>query len=96
MRPKLLDVNCQYGAPLGRHSYLPDDPAATRWHLYRLPFIDGCYDRGGAYWGAPANIWRAVTPTGDGEIFVRARTREEAKAAVLDSMGGAEEIRFFR
>ena len=33
MRPKLSSLNCRYGAPLGRHSYLPDDPAAARWHL---------------------------------------------------------------
>lgn len=28
-------------------------------YLQQVPFIDGCYDRGGAYWGTPANLWRA-------------------------------------
>lgn len=40
-----------------RCEMLPDEVGKV--FLQRVPFVDGCYDRGGAYWGAPANLWRA-------------------------------------
>lgn len=67
------------GAMMGRRNIIPHPGHALRWHLYRLRFIDGCYDQGGAYWGGPANLYRAVTTDGIGEVFVRAESRAEAK-----------------
>ncbi len=58
--PPLENLNCSRGAPMGRRSrceMAPDE--VRRVHLQYVPFIDGAYDRGGAYWGAPANLWRA-------------------------------------
>lgn len=42
-------VNSQYGAPMGRHSDKLEE-FVGRAHLQRVPFVDGDYDPGGAYW----------------------------------------------
>lgn len=82
------------GSQMGRRNILPDDaktfPAKMR--LIRLSFVDGCYDRWGAYWGSPANIYCA---TGDcaeevAFVFVRADSRDQAKSKVRESMPRAK------
>lgn len=57
--PPLEQLNCSRGAPMGRRNRDDLEEDVGRVFLQRVPFIDGCYDRGGAYWGAPANLWRA-------------------------------------
>lgn len=80
----------------GRNILPPDHAAASpKMRLIRLPFVDGAYDRWGAYWGSPANVWCA---TGDCEeivafVFVRADSREQAKQLVRESIPNA---RFYR
>ena len=76
-----------------RRNVLPESPqtASPKLNLYRLPFVDGCYDEGGAYWGAPADIYRAAGE--DTEIFVRAASRDEAKHQVHEQLPNA---RFYR
>lgn len=92
MIPKLTDVSSKYGAPMGRRDHATETDKPIKLHLYRLPFIDLCYDTGGAYWGMPANIYRAV---GYGteelqEIFVRANSRNAAKTKVLQTFPHAK------
>lgn len=86
------------GARFGRGFILPVPGVVVKFRLYRLRFVDGCYDQGGAYWGSPQNVWRAISveqgawlSNWDGsvqkdfknyEVFVRADTREEAKQKV--------------
>lgn len=95
------------GAQMGRSNILSESAPAgkLKFSLRHLPFVDGDYDTGGAYWGSPANIYRAVTPdkhvwlsNWDGsiqtdkrhlEVFVRAGSRAKAKRKVLDLMPGA-------
>ncbi|MCY1283626.1 hypothetical protein D9M68_940250 [compost metagenome] len=99
--PPLSDVSSKYGAPMGRRNrceMLPDEVGKV--YLQRVPFVDGCYDQGGAYWGAPANLWRAYCEMEitEGEIdvfeqFLRAGTREQAKAALRDEFPN---ISFYR
>ena len=74
-------VDCKYGAPMGR---------GDAKHI--LDVLDGsliarhcggtdCYDKGGAYWGAPLNIW-AVWNRGKGPetvTYVRAESADQAK-----------------
>ena len=74
-------VDCKYGAPMGR-----------RDAKHTLDVLDGsliarhcggtdCYDKGGAYWGAPLNIW-AVWNRGKGPetvTYVRADSADQAK-----------------
>lgn len=48
------------GSQMGRRNVLPDDrKASVKLRLVRLPFVDGCYDKWGAYWGSPANVYCA-------------------------------------
>jgi len=87
------NVNCRYGAPMGRHTganYLATE--AGRLHLRRIPLNSGGYDSGGAYWGLGAPLWFAADQDGNSQ-FLRARSREAAKAAILADWPDA---RFFR
>lgn len=73
------------GADMGRPNQIPDDYTGGRLRLTRLPFRDGAYDQGGAYWGSPANLWCAWGESTDGEdlrVYVRADNRDSAKRAV--------------
>jgi hypothetical protein len=73
-------VSCAYGAPMGRRG---DNPAnllgLRRLHARRQGGLDG-YDRGGAYWGSPSNVW-GVWAWIDGRpcvTYVRAHSRADA------------------
>lgn len=83
------------GSQMGRRNCIPDNYAGEKLRMQRLPFIDGCYDHWGAYWGSPANIWCAwgESETEQIYIFVRADSRGAAKAKVRESLPTA---RFFR
>lgn len=79
------------GASMGRPNDIdPNETGnAIKFRLYRMPMSScGAYDNGGAYWGCGDHqigwMYHAV---GDGEkfvqqIFIRATTREGAKAQV--------------
>ena len=90
------------GAQMGRSSQTEGKP--ERLYLQRIHYEDGCYDRGGAYWGGPSPtmgvMWCAFSSeTTRNEIpirvFVRARDRDEAKRKVLERLPG-EGWSFFR
>lgn len=77
---------------MGRRDIHPDaDPAQLRPVLavVRLRFEDGDYDEGGAYWGAPATVWRIYGELPDRDpdhvidFYRRAPNREAAEAAAL-------------
>jgi hypothetical protein len=75
-------VSCKYGAPMGRRS---DNPAnlegARRLHARHQGGSDG-YDKGGAYWGFPCDVW-CVWGWVNGEaivVYVRAPSRQSAIA----------------
>lgn len=86
----LAPVNCSRGAPMGRLDRQPEE--GERLWLARVPFIDGCYDRGGAYWGAPANLWVAFGPSGS-RLFVRAADRKYAQMILREHHAG---LKFYR
>lgn len=74
------NVNSQYGAPMGRHSYAPRNFVdATRLYAQHQGGRDG-YDRGGAYWGFPVNVWAVWTRGGESVCYVRAWSRDDAIA----------------
>lgn len=86
---------------MGRTNQVPSDGdernAVCKMRLERLKFVDGDYDVKGAYWGSgdPIYFARSVTTFTDSrgefyaEVFVRARSREEAKEKVRELMCGA-------
>jgi len=78
MKPFQVPVSAKYGAPMGRRSSNAED-FQGKAHLQRVPFVDGDYDQGGAYWGGPATLWCAWDDHG-AVIYVRADDRDAAKA----------------
>ena len=86
----------QYGASMGRPDTLPENPAApVRLSLIRLRWVDGDYDAGGAYWGRVPGTWifRALGDADGGEtvaeLYVRADSRDDAKAKIRRRVPGA-------
>lgn len=87
MRP-LPDVGSKYGAPMGRRDTTNDTSANVEFEVERLVWVDGDYDLGGAYWGSgnPGDhIFRfqGESEAGIEEVFVRAKSLEQAKDAVM-------------
>lgn len=82
-------VNSSCGAPMGRRGdSMANLQGRKRLHARHQGGGAG-YDRGGAYWGMPGNVW-AVWARVDGEIiaaYVRAGSRE---AAITKVRGGEE------
>ena len=78
------------GSMMGRADIIPNSPD-QKLHLRRVPFVDLCYDQGGAYWGSPANLFCAWNE--EATLFVRASSRNAAKELVRNRITGA---RFYR
>lgn len=88
----LREVSCKYGAPMGRRSNVDNQSAKVR--LFRIIPVDGDYDAGGAYWGFGPWSNPLYAAIGDGfEYYLRADSRAEAKAELLDVY---PELRFYR
>ena len=52
----ISDVDCKYGAPMGRASY-GTKPEKVKIFTRRVPLsLDSAYDKGGAYWGLGRTI----------------------------------------
>jgi len=75
-----FDVSSRRGAPMGRRGDNPANLAGAKcFHARHQGGGDG-YDKGGAYWGTPCNVW-GVWGWVDGEprvVYVRANSRTEA------------------
>ena len=75
-----FEVSSRYGAPMGRRGDNPANLAgANRFHARHQGGGDG-YDKGGAYWGSPCNVW-GVWGWVDGApcvVYVRANSRTAA------------------
>lgn len=71
-------VDCSRGAPMGRHGDAPGNFVdAPRLYARHQGGSEG-YDRGGAYWGGPNNVWAVWTRGGKAVTYVRANSREQA------------------
>lgn len=87
MGKQFADCVSQYSAPMGRREtrITPDNmPAERSLRLFRVRLDRGGYDDGGAYWGAgqPLYCLRGDGPVEEIRVFVRANSREAAKAAL--------------
>jgi hypothetical protein len=51
----ITNLDCKYGSPMGR-SNVGTKPTDKKVYDCKVPFVDGAYDRGGAYWGMPSNL----------------------------------------
>jgi len=78
------EVSCKYGAPMGRHGGNPNNLIGKSKLYARSQGGGDGYDRVGAYWGTPSNIWGVWGPV-DGTIecvYVRANSRLAAISKV--------------
>ena len=85
---------------MGRRNSLPNDPhASIKLNMEKLQWVDHDYDKGGAYWGGGSgdNIYWAYgeeSKSGHNfnevEIFVRAKSRKEAKEYVREYVRNAK------
>jgi hypothetical protein len=81
MARQFPDVNCTYGAPMGRREYgHAEDSEPRSVRLFRVVLVQG-YDDGGAYWGCGVPLWCA-TDGGDYRRFMRAWSRRAAAQAL--------------
>lgn len=94
MRNPTPNVNCKYGAPMGRHVGPISEGQGDKWALQHVPLDSGGYDRGGAYWGHHQRLYWAFNESTHEETFFRARDRAAAKAHVRAEYDSA--ARFYR
>lgn len=74
------EVNSSRGAPMGRHGDNPSNLIGVKRLCARHQGGGDGYDKGGAYWGTPSNVW-AVWARLDGRpcvTYVRAASRSDA------------------
>jgi len=80
--PFQVNVSSMYGAPMGRAADSISE-LSGKVHLRHVPFYDGDYDQGGAYWGGGEPLFCAWDNEGH-EVYLRAASRESAKAQLLN------------
>lgn len=90
--PYTQKVNGRYGAPMGRRSDHAQD-FVGRVHLRRVPFVDGDYDPGGAYWGGGGGPLFCAWDDEGHVLYFRHDSRDAAKAELL---GMNQSISFYR
>jgi hypothetical protein len=83
----VTDVNCRYGAPMGRQDGTVANPTGPVT-VSRVKLDEGGYDEGGAYWGIPDNLFKAEDDNGFVNYF-RAQNRMKAQEQVLANHPGA-------
>jgi hypothetical protein len=94
---KKEDVSSAYGAPMGRRDTgINDISPGEKLHLQKMRLVDGDYDTGGAYWGnTPGTSMYCAFCSGlMTMIFIRAKSRDEAKKNVLELL--PEGVKFFK
>jgi hypothetical protein len=92
-------VSCKYGAPLGDRGDRGDPDTGYKFHLQRIIFVGGDYDKAGTYWGGGRGtdpLYGYMGYDEDGRMvrgFVRAENRAEAKEMIRSDYPNA---RFYR
>lgn len=87
------------GSGMGRCNTVPETTGNLKLHLERMKMTDRDYDTGGAYWGcgseATGFMWIAWQEDPEVRVFIRARTRKEAKKEVISELEG-NNVTFYR
>ena len=73
--PTIDNLNCKYGAPMGRESWTNYEGDKIR--VFRVPIDSQGYDVGGAYWGTGQPLY-CCTDSASFRVFYRAKTRADA------------------
>src|SRR6187402_380632 len=90
--PYNVPVNGQYGAPMGRRDVGSSDESRVRMTMRLVPFIDGDYDNGGAYWGGGRDtprLWCAWSADRSVIRYVRAKSLAAALLIVYEDFPNA-------
>ena len=103
MPRQMPKVSTKYGAPMGRIGQRGDHLAPYKFRLFRVRLDSGGYDDGGAYWGHGEPLYCAIAPPvwdshikeecEGATVYLRAKSRDEAKAAILEDY---PDCRFWR
>lgn len=86
----------KYGSQMGRRNTFPEDTnKAIKLRMEKLRWVDGDYDKWGAYWGGSNkdNIFCAWNDEKGVFVFVRSGDRATAKQLVCNILPNAT---FFR
>jgi len=67
----LPQVNCKYGAPMGRNIEMGDGDTEATLTVLPVRLDEGGYDNGGAYWGTGEPIWHIKSDDGEFDFFRR-------------------------
>lgn len=82
------------GASMGRYGVShPGDEPTSKFTLQRVYLDNGGYDQGGAYWGGGTPLYWFATDDGEISDYLRAGSRESAKAQIREKYPDA---RFYR
>lgn len=82
MGKQFSNVSSKYGAPMGRRRLMENPTGKVR--IFRVKFVDGDYDDGGAYWGGGPQSKPLFCIRGEGvELFYRASCLDDAIAQCL-------------
>lgn len=79
-------VSGRFGAPMGRHGGNPSNLIGVKRLFCRYQGGDEGYDKGGAYWGAPSDVY-GVWAKIDNEIIC-AYVRAESRATAISMVRG--------
>ena len=83
MRKQFENVDCKYGAPMGRPEVHTDFSGRAR--CFKVNLDNGGYDEGGCYWGFDLTNKTSLYCTTNNKgydgflLFTRANSRQEAK-----------------
>ena len=90
MKLNLSKACSERGADMGRPNRLPQDVnALIKLRMERLKWVDGDYDEKGAYWGNSSGASIYCAYMSNVQIFVRAKSRKDAKSLVRDILPAA-------
>lgn len=88
----VYDVSSKYGAPMGRRGSTTLEPSLT-YTVVKIPFFDGDYDQGGAYWGGGQPLYACISKV-DGDQFIEYARHDsfESFAAYLKTQWNAQAV----
>lgn len=85
MKIELTQLSGKYGAPMGRHDE-GNVANATTLAVEWMPFVDGDYDVGAAYWGGGQPLYCVVGYNEDGEEEVRQYHRAANRGFLINDL----------
>lgn len=96
MQKLLKQLNCKYGAPMGRYPEGKKPVNTTKVHVFKIQLDSGGYDNGGAYWGHDKQAVYCATDGDQYFNYVRADYRGHAILLLANDLIEANVIGGFK